>query len=225
MVGCGNSELVCAIYGLELINEGVIRDGGEVVHHPSAATPLGPGLCYFPSDRVTDGLVLGRPIRENVSMTALDLPTHSRRGVLQRGSERRAIQSIVGRLKLPPPQFERTVTNLSAGNRQKVPLERGLTREINVDVFAEPTVGIDVSAKTEVYNLMREVVATSAAIVLVSSDLPEAPHLLHGLYVMRRSRMAAELIGADINEPEVLAHFFCDDAQYAPSSRNAERRP
>jgi len=167
---------------------------------------------------VAEGLALGRPVRENGSMTALDLPTFARGGILRRASERRAIQSIADRLKLRPPHIERAVTNFSGGNRQKVLLARGLTRDINVYLFDEPTVGIDVGAKTEVYALMKDLVATGAAIVLVSSELPEVLHLSHRVYVMHRSRMVAELTGADINEQAVLSHFFRERAA-EPASR------
>ena len=85
---------------------------------------------------------------------------------------------------------------------------RGLTRDISVFLFDEPTVGVDVGAKVEIYELMKALLATGVAIVLVSSDLPEVLNLSHRLYVMHRSRMAAELVGADINEPAVLSHFF-----------------
>jgi ribose transport system ATP-binding protein len=208
LVGCGKSELIRAVYGLEIISSGVIRVAGQTVMHPSPATLLKLGLCYFPSDRVAEGLALGRPVRENASMAALDLATFSHRGVLQRGSERRAIQDIVGRLKLRPPLIERAVSKYSGGNRQKVLLARGLTRDISVFLFDEPTVGIDVGAKLEVYELMKTILATGAAIVLVSSELPEVMNLSHRLYVMHRSRAVAELSGVDINEPNILAHFF-----------------
>ncbi len=208
LVGCGKSELVRAVYGLELIESGEVRLGGEIVAHPSPAGLLKRGLCYFPSDRVAEGLALGRPVRENASMTALDLPAFARAGILRRGGERRAVQSIADRLKLRPPHIERAVANFSGGNRQKVLLARGLTRDINVYLFDEPTVGIDVGAKTEVYALMKDILATGAAIVLVSSELPEVLHLSHRVYVMHRSRIVAELTGADINEQEALPHFF-----------------
>jgi ribose transport system ATP-binding protein len=224
LVGCGKSELIRAVYGLEVIESGVVRVAGEVVAHPAPAKLLKRGLCYFPSDRVAEGLALGRPVRENASMTALDLPAFAHAGVLQRGSERRAIQSIVERLKLRPPHIERAVANFSGGNRQKVLLARGLTRDINVYLFDEPTVGIDVGAKTEVYSLMKDLLATGAAIVLVSSELPEVLHLSHRVYVMHRSRMVAELTGADINEQEVLSHFFREHAEESLSPSPAARR-
>jgi ribose transport system ATP-binding protein len=208
LVGCGKSEIVRAIFGLETISSGVIRVGGEVIAHPSPASLLRRGLCYFPSDRVAEGLALARPVRENASMAALDLPAFSRAQILQRRSERRVIQSIVDQLRLRPPHIERAVANLSGGNRQKVLLARGLTREIKVFLFDEPTVGVDVGAKAEVYELMKALVSTGVAIVLVSSELPEVMNLSHRLYVMHRSRMIAELSGDHINEPEVLSYFF-----------------
>jgi ribose transport system ATP-binding protein len=141
-------------------------------------------------------------------MAALDLPSFSKHQILQRRSERRITQEIVQRLSLRPPLIERAVASFSGGNRQKVLLARGLTRDISVYLFDEPTVGVDVGAKAEIYELMRSLLHTGVAIVLVSSDLAEVLNLSHRLYVMHRSHMVAELTGANINEPAVLAHFF-----------------
>lgn len=210
LVGCGKSELVRAVYGLEPIETGEIFVKGRRIEHPAPSDSLAQGVCYFPSDRVVEGLALERPIRENASMAALDLQQFSRMRILNRTSERSVIQDIVDRLKLRPPNIERLVGNLSGGNRQKVMLARGLTRETDVFLFDEPTVGIDVGAKVEVYELMKELVKTGAAIVLVSSELPEALNLSNRLYVMHRARMVAELTGNDINEQAVLSCFFQD---------------
>ncbi len=217
LVGCGKSEIIRAIYGLEKRTSGSIRvKGEEVTGHHGPIDMLRRGVCYFPSDRVAEGLALGRPIRENASMAALDLPAFSKARFLRRASERRVIQAIVERLKLRPPQIERAVAKLSGGNRQKVLLARGMTRDVSIFLFDEPTVGIDVGAKIEVYELMKALVAIGAAVVLVSSELPEVMNLSNRLYVMHRSRMVAELSGADINEPEILSHFFREDP---PSER------
>jgi len=212
LVGCGKSELIRAVYGLETIVSGEIRLAGRATPRPTPFASLRAGLCYFPSDRVAEGLALSRPVRENASMAALDLPAFVRHGVLRRAGERRLVQRIVDRLKLRPSRIERAVANFSGGNRQKVLLARGLTRDIRIFLFDEPTVGIDVGAKLEVYELMKTLVAAGAAIVLVSSELPEVMSLSNRLYVMHRSRMVAELTGDDINEPNVLAHFFREDA-------------
>ena len=208
LVGCGKSELIRAIVGLEPMLSGAIRIRGQEVTAPTPASMIQRGVCYFPSDRVAEGLALARPVRENCSMAALDLPAFSRNKILQRRSERRTVQAIATRLRLRPPNIERAVASFSGGNRQKVLLARGFTREISVFLFDEPTVGVDVGAKIEIYELMKDLLATGVAIILVSSDLPEVLNLSNRLYVMHRSYMAAELVGADINEPEVLSHFF-----------------
>jgi ribose transport system ATP-binding protein len=208
LVGCGKSEIVRAIVGLEPMESGTIRVRGKDIAAPTPSAMLKHGVCYFPSDRVAEGLALARPVRENVSMAALDLPGFSHGRILQRRSERRLVQEIVDKLLLRPPYIERAVASFSGGNRQKILLARGLTRDISIYLFDEPTVGVDVGAKIEIYELMKGLLATGVAIVLVSSDLPEVLHLSNRLYVMHRSRMAAELVGADINEPAVLSHFF-----------------
>jgi ribose transport system ATP-binding protein len=212
LVGCGKSELIRAVYGLETIASGSIEIEGESYDRPTPAKSLKRGLCYFPSDRVVEGLALGRPIRENVSMAALDLDRFARLRIMRRGAERRIVQAIVDQLALRPASVERLVGNLSGGNRQKVMLARGLTRTTRVFLFDEPTVGIDVGAKVEVYGLMKQLVESGAAIVLVSSELPEVLHLANRLYVMHRGRMVAELTGGDIEEQTVLACFFQDEA-------------
>jgi ribose transport system ATP-binding protein len=218
LVGCGKSELVRAIYGLETIHRGEIRLDGALFHRPTPGAALKRGVCYFPSDRVAEGLALDRPIRENASMAALDLPTFSRAGFLRRASERRTVQALMERLNLRPVQIEPPVGRLSGGNRQKVVLARGIPRNTRIFLFDEPTVGIDVGAKVEVYEIMQHLLAAGMAIVLVSSDLAEVLALSNRLYVMHRARVVAELTGADLNEATVLSHFFPGEA---PPSSNA----
>ena len=208
LVGCGKSELVRAVYGLEPIAEGEIIIKGTPVTRPTPSDSLKRGVCYFPSDRVAEGLALERPVRENASMAALDLPAFSRLNLLNRGAERTAVQTIAERLRLRPGNIERLVGQFSGGNRQKTMLARGLTRDIDIFLFDEPTVGIDVGAKVEVYELMKALVERGAAIVLVSSELPEVLHLSNRLYVMHRSALVAELTGAQISEQAVLSCFF-----------------
>ena len=208
LVGCGKSELARAVFGLETVADGEIRIDGTPVQTRRPSAALARKICYFPSDRVAEGLALVRPVRENASMVALDLPAFQRAGLLRRGAERRVVQSVIDRLRLRPPQLEREVGALSGGNRQKVMLARGLTRDIDIFLFDEPTVGIDVGAKLEVYELMKELAEGGAALLLVSSELPEVLHLANRLYVMHRGRMVAELAGERLTEEAVLASFF-----------------
>ncbi len=221
LVGCGKSEVVRAVYGLAAISDGTIRIDGIPVSSPAPRESLNRGVAYFPADRGQEGLALTRPIRENASMSALDLPAFARFGVLRLAAERGAIRAAMERLKLRPPDIERAVGNLSGGNRQKVMLGRGLTRDIQVFLFDEPTVGIDVGAKREVYDFMKTLVEQGAAVVVVSSDLQEVIHLSNRVYVMHHGRIAAEFSGGDITEQNILASFFREEEQ----EKSAEVQP
>lgn len=213
LVGCGKSELIRAVYGLERITRGRVMQGDTVIVAPDPASSLRRGVCYFPSDRAREGLALSRPIRENASMAALDTPAYAQSGVLRLGEERRSISDILTRLRLRPPQIERAVGGLSGGNRQKVLLARGMTRPMEIFMFDEPTVGIDVGAKLEVYGLMRELVEAGKTVVLVSSELPEVMGLAHRIYVMHEGRVVAHLQRDEFSEAAILAHFFARSAQ------------
>ena len=213
LVGCGKSELIRAAFGLERIAAGTIRIDGRALTQPTPRAALRARLCYFPSDRVAEGLALPRAVRENASMAALDLPAFARRGVLRRRAERRRAQEVAVALRLRPPRIENAVVNLSGGNRQKVVLARSMTRDLDVFLFDEPTVGIDVGAKVEVYELMKGLAERGAAIVLVSSELSEVLALSHRLYVMHGGRFVAELSGDAMTERRVLAHFFVETSR------------
>jgi ribose transport system ATP-binding protein len=215
LVGCGKSELVRAVYGLDPIADGTVRMNGTPVERFDPRASLRRGVAYFPANRVTEGLALSRPIRENASMTALDLGRFARFGFLRPRAERSTIAAVMNQLKLRPPNIERTAGALSGGNRQKVMLGRALTRDLQVFLFDEPSVGIDVGAKVEVYEFMKRLVEAGAAVVVVSSELPEVLALSNRLYVMHQGQIAAELKGEDRTESNVLASFFKDHLQEA----------
>ncbi|MBO0903348.1 sugar ABC transporter ATP-binding protein [Jiella sonneratiae] len=213
LVGCGKSELVRAIYGIEPIAGGSVSIRGEAVAAPDPRSSLRRGVAYFPADRGAEGLALTRPIRENVSMTALDLARFQRRGVIRRGAERRIVGPIMETLKLRPPNIERAVRNLSGGNRQKVMLGRAMARDLDIFLFDEPSVGIDVGAKVEVYEFIKRLVEGGAAVIVVSSELPEVLALSNRLYVMHHGRIAALLEGEAMTEQNVLASFFQEETR------------
>ena len=215
LVGCGKSELLRAAFGLEKIASGTIRLNGQKLTAPNPKRALAAGLCYFPSDRVAEGLALSRPVRENVSMAALDRSEFARATVLRRSAERSAVQRIVDTLRLRPARIEQAVIDFSGGNRQKIVLARAMTRDVDVFLFDEPTVGIDVGAKEEVYQVIKELAERGAAILVVSSELPEVMSLSHRLYVMYQGRIVAHLQEAAINEADVLSHFFGQAAHAA----------
>ncbi|MCG7522447.1 sugar ABC transporter ATP-binding protein [Ruegeria sp. Ofav3-42] len=215
LVGCGKSELVRAAFGLEPIDRGEVQFDGDTYAHPTAAQSLEHGICYFPADRGAEGLAATRPILENASMAALPENAFSIRGFLRKGSEKSRVQEIMERLQLRPMRLFAAVGSLSGGNRQKVVLARGMTRGTQVFLFDEPTVGIDVGAKAEIYALLGELVAEGAAVVLVSSELPEILGLSHRVYVMHNARVVAHLEGDEITEDRILSHFFTDHTDAA----------
>jgi ribose transport system ATP-binding protein len=223
LAGCGKSELARAIFGLDPIAAGVLFVDGGRVRKPTPASMLERGVCYFTADRVNEGLALNRSQRENITIASFGVRPYARCGLLNRAAERTSANEIASRLKVRPLDLEAPVGRLSGGNRQKVLLARGLARRVNVFLFDEPTVGIDVGAKLEVYNLVRDLTEAGAAVLLVSSDLPEILHLSHRAYVMRRSRVVAHIPSTALNETAVLNHFFAsddrdpDDALFEPA--------
>lgn len=208
LVGSGKSEVGRAIFGAEPISDGSIVIDGQAVTSPSPGEMLGRGVVYIPPDRRAEGLVSTRSVRENMSLASLDQPAFSRMGLLRRGAERNLVRDVAQRLNLRPLNIERQVAYFSSGNQQKVVLGRGLTRDVQVFIFDEPTTGVDVGAKVEIYGFMKDLCEAGAAVLLISSDLPELLHLSHRAYVMHRGEVRAELIGSAITEEAVLANFF-----------------
>jgi ribose transport system ATP-binding protein len=216
LVGSGKSEVGRAIFGAEEISRGTVAIDGQVVSCPSPGAMLGRGGVYLPPDRRAEGLVATRSVRENLSLASLDRPTFSRMGLLRRREERKVVRDVAQRLSLRPPNVERQVAYFSGGNQQKVVLGRGLTRDVRVFIFDEPTTGVDVGAKVEIYGFIKNLCEQGAAVLLISSDLPELLHLSHRAYVMHRGEVRAELAGAALTEEAVLAHFF--DRDEAPAT-------
>jgi ribose transport system ATP-binding protein len=209
LIGSGKSEVGRACFGLEPIGSGAIRLMGREVAKPTPRTMLRAGMAYVPTDRRTEGLVIERNARENIALSALPTSDFSGRLLLRRRNERTICFRLADRLRLVPLAIERTVAFFSGGNQQKVVLAKALTRQPRLFIMDEPTMGVDVGAKTEVYHFMKGLVEDEGAgILLISSDLPEIVHLAHRVYVMSRGRVRAELRGAEITEQAVLSHFF-----------------
>lgn len=208
LVGCGKSEVGQALFGLDRVGSGKIKINGVEVQPTSPRQMMGTGVCYFPADRGKDGLALERSILENATMAALDLPRFTKGGWLHKSRERQEAQSATEQLAVKPLDLDAPVSSLSGGNRQKVMLARGLMRDFTVFVFDEPTVGIDVGAKVEVYKFMRNLVAAGAAVVVISSELPEVLALSNRVYVMSEGSIVKELIDTERTYENALHAFF-----------------
>jgi ABC-type sugar transport system ATPase subunit len=203
LVGAGRSETALTIFGQTRPTAGSVHVDGEQVRlrHPRDA--IAAGIAYVPEDRKRQGLFLGLPIRVNISSACLD--DVSSRGVISRTRDRTMARSLARDLSVKASSIETTVGTLSGGNQQKVVLARWLARRPRVLLLDEPTRGVDVGAKAEIYRLIREVAAAGVAVLVISSELPEVLGLSDRVLVMREGHLVGELAAADATEERVMA--------------------
>jgi ribose transport system ATP-binding protein len=208
LVGSGKSELARTCFGLERAQSGSIKLRGEDVTGCSSRAMLRKGLFYLPPDRREEGLMMMRSCRENVALPAIARKPIRHGPFLSRKQEQSLVKRLIERVNLQPPRPERDVGHFSGGNQQKVLLAKSLTCPVQLFVFDEPTIGVDVATRAAIYRFIAELCGNGAAILLISSDLPEVLHMSHRLYVMYRGRVQAEFSGDEITEQNVLSHFF-----------------
>lgn len=204
LVGAGRTEVARAIFGADPIDKGeILIDGKRVsIHSPQDAIKLGIGLVT--EDRKALGLVLGMTVRENISLA--NLSWLSRIGFVSRKKDREAAEKYVGDLLIKTPSIEQTVQNLSGGNQQKVVLAKWLFTQSKVLIFDEPTRGIDVGAKTEIYQLMNKLAENGAAIIMISSELPEVLGMSDRILVMHEGAITGELTREEATQ-ELIMHL------------------
>jgi ABC-type sugar transport system ATPase subunit len=198
LVGAGRTELCRAVFGIDPIDSGRIFIGGQEVRpgHPGEAVAA--GLALIPEDRQKTGLALGLPIMFNVTMASLGAV--STWGFLKHGEEKRRTNEYCGRLRIKCSGGGQLAGRLSGGNQQKVVISKWLARGARVFLFDEPTRGIDVGAKVEVFQVMDELARSGAAILMVSSELPELLQVADRILVMRQGRLTGELPGKTTQE-------------------------
>lgn len=208
LIGSGKSEFARACFGLEKITAGEITLHNKNVTGFMPREMLKAGFFYVPSDRRDEGLIMMRSCRENISLPSLEEPAFYRHGFLRRNAERTLTRDLAKRFNLSPMRPELAAEFFSGGNQQKIMLAKCLTREATIFAFDEPTVGVDVATRAEIYQFIKELCENGAAVLLISSDLPEVLHLSNRLYIFCRGRIHAELEGDEITEQRALSHFF-----------------
>jgi ribose transport system ATP-binding protein len=202
LLGAGRTELARAVFGADPYDEGRVVVEGKVVRFRSPAEAIDHGIGLLPEDRKAEGLVASLTVARNIALP------HGRRlsrfGVLPRGCEIELAAPIREelRVKATPTQVVRL---LSGGNQQKVVLGKWLAGDVRIFVFDEPTRGIDVGSKVEIYNLMNRLAARGAGIVMISSELPELLGMSDRVLVMHRGRIQAELDRSEATEERVLS--------------------
>lgn len=203
LVGAGRTEIVRAIAGADVPTGGEVAVDGRrvVIRNPRSA--IAAGIALITEDRKAQGLVLGMTVRENATLA--HLPAYSHGPFVDRHAEVAATNHEIEELHIRTPSSEQVVRNLSGGNQQKVVLAKWLAGDARVFLFDEPTRGVDVGAKAEIYALMIELLARGAAIVMVSSELPEVLGMSHRILVVREGRIRAEFSRAEATPDRVIA--------------------
>jgi ribose transport system ATP-binding protein len=203
LVGAGRTELLQSIFGVEPARGGQIQVKGQptMVRNPQDA--IRAGLALVPEDRKEQGLILAMTVQENIGLAAL--AAKSAGGFLINfREERRDAQTMIDRLRLRPPNPRAVVQNLSGGNQQKVVLAKWLLLNPAVLLLDEPTRGVDVGAKEEMYNLIEKVAESGAAVLFVSSEMPEVLGLADRILVMHEGRITGELARANATEQRIM---------------------
>lgn len=202
LVGAGRSETLQAIFGLDPEATGEVRVKGHLLPVGSVNAALDARLGLVPEDRKRQGLVLGLSCRENTSLAAL--PGLTRFGWVQRRRERSLAQKYADQLRVKAPTIETLIGGLSGGNQQKVALAKWLARDCDVLLVDEPTRGVDVGAKAEIYPLLDELACQGKAILVVSSELPELIGLCRRILVMRGGRLVGEVPHTEASEASLM---------------------
>jgi ribose transport system ATP-binding protein/rhamnose transport system ATP-binding protein len=219
LLGSGRTELLRAIFGADPVSAGTVEVDGRRVAPGSPRRAVQAGLGLLTEDRKTLGLLLELTIRENTSIA--QLPQIARFYTVDKGAERKTVNTYLGNLRLRAKSWEQPVSSLSGGNQQKVLLARWLATKAKVLLFDEPTKGVDVGAKSEIYTVIGDLAAEGLGVIVVSSYLPEVLGLADRVLVMREGGVAGELPAADATEEDVL-HLASVGSPAAAASGGSE---
>jgi ribose transport system ATP-binding protein len=216
LIGAGRTELAEALFGIRIVKSGEVHIDGQVVfiRHPRQAVAA--GLLLVPEDRRHHGLVLSESIRRNLALPNFDQLTTL--GWIWQGRERRLAAEMMHRLGVRASGPGQTVGFLSGGNQQKVVLGKWLARKPRIMIFDEPTRGVDVGARSEIYALMDQLAGDGVAVLMISSDLEEILGMSDRVLVLHEGRLAGELGRAELSE-EAVMQLATGSQQLAASSR------
>jgi ribose transport system ATP-binding protein len=208
LVGAGRTEILRAIFGADARDGGDILLDGQKVEFRTPMDAVRKGVCLLTENRKDEGLVLAMPVRVNLTLT--DLARISKVGLLRGDLERAAADRWIRNLDIRLRSIEQTARELSGGNQQKVIIAKWLFRNASVLLLDEPTRGIDVGAKAEIYTLIRRLAASGKALLVVSSELPELMLLCDRILVLSRGRLVGEVSREQFDEERILSLAYSE---------------
>jgi len=203
LVGAGRTELANAIFGIENIREGQVKLNGQVVHIKNPDQAIKQRMGYVTENRKEEGLIMTQTVRKNVALPSLD--RRQWYGVVNEEAEREVTTEVFNDLEIIAPGIDHPVRSLSGGNQQKVVLAKWLVTDSDILIFDEPTRGIDVGAKAEIYNLMRDLADQGKAIIMISSELPEILGMSDRVLVMSEGEITGELSPEQATEEQIMS--------------------
>lgn len=208
LMGAGRTELAMSIFGRSYGSHitGTLTIGGKEVHLKTVKEAINAKLAYVTEDRKGNGLVLTNPIRVNTTLAKLDKV--SNHGVIDRDKEVQVAEDYRSKLRTKCPSVEQNVGNLSGGNQQKVLLAKWMFADPDILILDEPTRGIDVGAKYEIYTIINQLVAEGKSVVMISSELPEVLGMSDRVYVMNEGRMVGEFPIEEATSEAIMARIL-----------------
>ncbi|MBD7995690.1 sugar ABC transporter ATP-binding protein [Arthrobacter sp. Sa2CUA1] len=206
LVGAGRTELLETIFGMRARTSGVVTVSGSKVRAGNPAASIVAGMALVPEDRKGSGAVMGMSILDNTTLPRIS--AFSTAGWLHGRSRQQTAAEVMDSLRLRRRTLNQPVETLSGGNQQKVVLGRWLTGNVDVMLLDEPTRGVDVGARNEIYRIITDLAQSGMAVVMASSDMPEILSLTHRTLVMRDGGFAAELSREELSHPEIQDRIF-----------------
>ncbi|WP_375001644.1 sugar ABC transporter ATP-binding protein [Aeromicrobium sp. CTD01-1L150] len=216
LVGAGRSEIVETIAGARRSDSGTVSIDGRTLPRGSVAAAVKAGIGLCPEERKSQGLILDHAVEHNVSLASI--PRFARWGLSLDRAERRETERASRAVDVQPLNLDRHVRTLSGGNQQKVVLARWLLRECRVLLLDEPTRGVDVGARSEIYALIQDLAESGVAVVVVSSDLEEVLGLTHRTLVVVDGRVVHEGTSEDLTASDVLGHILAEHDSHTDGS-------
>jgi ribose transport system ATP-binding protein len=205
LVGAGRTEVARAIFGADPIDSGEVYVEGKKVHIRNPGDAVRHGIGYLSEDRKRYGLALKMDVESNVVLAAFE-KFQGVLGWVNNSKTRATAKQFVEKLRIRTPGLQQKVKNLSGGNQQKVVIGKWLTADTDILIFDEPTRGIDVGAKSEIYRLLNDLAQQGKAIIMISSELPEILRMSHRVIIMCEGRITGELEIADATQETIMKY-------------------
>jgi ribose transport system ATP-binding protein len=203
LVGAGRTEVAKAVFGYDPILSGYYELFGRTIKSPSPDRCVRLGMAFLPEDRKAEGVILKMPVRENLVSACLSKLFPG--GIINSAIERRHSERFRRELRIVTPSVDKLVAELSGGNQQKVVIGKWLSTDCRFFIFDEPTRGIDVGAKAEIYHLLDTLASRGAAILMISSELNEVVGLSDRVYVMREGEVVREFPRSELSQEAIIS--------------------